>query len=159
MHDFETTQQLSDKIHDLTMQALNRLRPEVQHVYQAHHGVDATGVTTPRTNKQISEELGWHHSTTSQALHQAEAAVYKNIATWLIKREFARIEETIWPNPPSSVVTGTLDADARIRGGSASTEHRIKLGEGSEAAIKAAKNSSSTRREKAIVSVHKRYAR
>lgn len=159
MCDPQTTQELADKIHDLTTEALATLRPEARFIYEKHHGVDATGVTHPQTIKETSEQLGWHHSSTSQALHQAEACVYKTIATWLIKKEFARLEESIWPQPGAGVVTGTTATEARIRGGSASTEHRIKLGEGSEAALRAAKNSCTGRRNQALIIVHQRYAK
>ena len=151
---------LADELHDLTIQALQTCTPTQRTIFQLRTGITNNGTTTPLTINEIAQQLNL--STSSIITHQAfaESKVYRHINLNLIRKEQTRRAETMFDGTPTLGTTPNYP-DVRIHitnTGSSHTHGAIKLGEGSEAMIRASKHSH-PRQQQAIIKAHQRYTK
>lgn len=151
--------ELADELHDLTIQALQTCTPTQRTIFQLRTGITSSGTTTPLAINEIAQQLNL--STSSIITHQAfaESKVYRYINLQLIKKEQTRRAETMFDGPTHGTTPNYQDVRIHITNtGSSNTHGAIKLGEGSEAMIRASKHSH-PRQQQAIIKAHQRYTK
>lgn len=128
---------LADEVFDLTIEALTYCSEQQRAVYQLVHGITAEGTTEPLRIEQAATHLGLSRSATRWHLAMSEAIIYKHIARHYIIQQRATLDANTYELPGVSTLETSTRHGISIRDRSKQAYTNIKLGEGSEAVMRA----------------------
>lgn len=151
-----TEHTFADELHDMTMDALDDCTESQRTVFMLAHGLTREGVEDALAIGAIARHIEREESTVKATLAYAEAKVYRALNLELVRREMDRRTDVMFGPEIGDGLT-QHDVSVRYVTHGARTPGSVKLGEGSEAMMTAAKYGGERTRS-ATIDAHQRYA-